>query len=179
MKTSPSLIITVSLDEEQDHYFTNLRNTYYPKYCNYTPAHLTMLHRLPAELSLIDEVLQELTNRPVMQIDVTGITNMGNGVAYTVESADLSGVHKAMLDSFKPYLISKDRRPWQPHITVQNKVTAFKAMQTTQYLLEHFKPFPMMATGISVWYYLKGPWQLKQFYPFKKDTPVGTAGWAG
>lgn len=166
MKPAPSLIITLSLEEEMQHYFTNLRNTHYPKHCNYTPAHITLLHRLPAGLPLIDALLKRLANRSLMQVEVTGISNMGNGVAYTLEAAELFTLHTAMQDCFKPYLISKDRRPWQPHITVQNKVTAFKALQTTEHLLQQFKPFSIMATGISAWYYLKGPWQLKEFYPF-------------
>lgn len=166
MKPGSSLIITLSFDEKQHQYFTTLRNTYYPKHCNYTPAHLAMLHRLPADLPLMDDVLKQLTSRLLMQVDITGITNMGRGVAYTVESVELSTLHKSMQDSFRSYLISKDRRTWHPHITVQNKVTAFKAMQTAEYLLQHFKPFSIMATGISAWYYLKGFWQLKQFYPF-------------
>jgi len=166
MKSGASLIITLSLNEASQHHFTNLRNTYYPRHCNFIPAHLTLLHRLPADLPLVEDVLKQLTNRLSMLVDVTGLVNTGNGVAYTVEATELFMLHKTMQDSFKPYLISKDRRTWHPHITVQNSVTAFKAMQTTEYLLQHFRPFAIMAIGISAWYYLKGPWQLKQFYPF-------------
>jgi len=166
MTLSASLIIALSLADESQDYFTTLRNLHYPKHCNYNPAHLTMLHRLPADMPLMDDVLLQLTKRPLMQVSVTGITNMANGVAYTVESAQLLTLHATMQDFFKPYLIAKDRRTWHPHITVQNKVTAFKAMQTTEYLLQHFKPFSIVATGVSAWYYLKGPWQIKQFFPF-------------
>jgi len=173
IKRPSSLIITLSFDEEQHQFFTTLRNTHYPKHCNHTPAHLTMLHRLPANLPLIEDVLKQLTNRPLMQVTVTGITNMGKGVAYMVESIELLTMHKAMQNFFKPYLISKDRRTWHPHITVQNKVTAFKAMQTTEHLLQYFKPFSIMATGISTWYYLNGPWQLKQFYSVGDGKTIG------
>lgn len=172
MTTSVSLISTLSLDEESQNYFTILRNTHYPKHCNYTPAHLTMLHRLPADLPFTDDVLHQLTNRPLMQVNLPGLVNTGNGVAYIVESAQLLTLHATMQDLFKPYLIAKDRRKWHPHITVQNKVTAFKAMQTTKYLLQHFKPFSIVATGITAWYYLKGPWQLKQFYSFSDNKIV-------
>ncbi len=172
MKSGTSVIITLSLNEASQNYFTNLRNTHYPKHCNYTPAHLTMLHRLPADLPLIDDVLKQLTNRPMMQVQVTGITNTGHGVAYSLEAIALLALHQTMQHSFKPYLITKDRRTWLPHITVQNKVTAFKALQTTEFLLQQFKPFSIMATGILVWYYLNGPWQLKQFYPFRDANAV-------
>lgn len=166
MEPAPTLIITLALAEESHQFFNTMRNTHYPKHCNYTPAHLTLLHRLPATLPGIDDVFNQLANRPLMEVQVTGITNMGNGVAYSLEAAALLVLHKTMQDLFQPYLISKDRRIWHPHITVQNKVTAFKAMQTTQHLLQQFTPFSIMATGINAWYYLKGPWLLKQFYPF-------------
>jgi 2'-5' RNA ligase len=166
MQATPSLILTLGLEEKAQQYFTALRNSYYPKYCNYLQAHITLFHRLPAGLEEMQQAMQQFTNRNNLQLEVTGISNIGNGVVFNLSSDELQALHKSMQYYFNPWLISNDRKILVPHITIQNKVTAFKAAQTKQLLLPHFKPFIITGNGIAVWQYLKGPWQLLQFYPF-------------
>lgn len=161
----PPLIITLTLDQSSHLYFTKLRTQYFPAYCNYLEAHLTLFHRLP-DIGFIPEQLPLLSNRNIIPMQVTGITNTGNGVSYTIESDELQRLHKQMQSVFKPYLISKDRNKLRPHITIQNKVTAYKAQQTSQKLQQEFKPFPISATGFSLWKYLKGTWEYVGGYPF-------------
>lgn len=57
-----------------------------------------------------------------------------------------------------PFLTGKDKKKLWPHITVQNKVTAWKALQTATELRKDFKPFTIQATGFSLWHFNKGPW---------------------
>lgn len=166
MQTAPPLIVTLTLDKVSHDYFTTLRNNNYPKHCNFLEAHLTLFHRLPADILLVDEVLIKTAVRPIINMEVSGITNIVSGVFYNVESAELLALHKTLQQAFKPWLITKDRKKLWPHITIQNKVTAYKAAQTTTLLLPDFKPFTILGTGYTVWQYCKGPWKLVKHYPF-------------
>ena len=166
MQAAPPLIVTIALDKVSHDYFTVLRNIHYPKHCNYLEAHLTLFHRLPADIMLINEALKKAATRAIINMEVTGIKNIANGVYYNVNSAELLALHKKLQHSFKPWLITKDRKKMWPHITVQNKVTAYKASQTTALLLSNFKPFTLQGTGFMVWQYCKGPWKFVQQYPF-------------
>ena len=166
MQPGSSQIITISIDAVSHHYFTGLRDQWFPKYCNYLEAHLTLFHYLPANNLMIEETLKVLSRRSIIDLEVTGIKNMGHGVAFTIEAAGLSALHQSMQQRFSAYLISKDRQMLWPHITIQNKVTAFKAKQTAELLSQGFKPFTIQATGIDTWLYLKGPWQSLHHYHF-------------
>ena len=166
MQAAPPLIVTIALDKVSHDYFTVLRNIHYPKHCNYLEAHLTLFHRLPADIMLINEALKKAATRSIINMEVTGIKNIANGVFYNVESTELLALHKKLQQSFKPWLITKDRKKLWPHITIQNKVTAYKASQTAALILLDFKPFTLQGTGFTVWQYCKGPWKLVQQYPF-------------
>ena len=167
MQAALPLIVTIMLDKVSHDYFTTLRNTHYPKHCNFLEAHLTFFHRLPANIFLIDELLKKAAARTIINMEVAGIKNMAYGVFYNVDSAELIALHKKIKQSFKPWLITKDRKKLSPHITIQNKVTAYKASQTTALLTADFSPFTIQGTGFTVWQYCKGPWKFVQHYPFK------------
>jgi 2'-5' RNA ligase len=162
----PSLILTLALDEISHNYFTALRTQYFPKHCNYLQAHLTLFHRLPAEADLVDKIVKQVCERDAVHLEITGIQNMEHGVAFTIASAALQQIHKELQQSFAAYLISRDREVFWPHITIQNKVTAFKAKQTADILLQNFKPFTARGTGIDSWLYLGGPWEKQATYRF-------------
>jgi hypothetical protein len=67
---------------------------------------------------------------------------------------------------FDTYLICNDRKILKPHITIQNKVTTYKAQKTQALLLKDFKPFVVNALGFTSWYYVKGYWDKKADYFF-------------
>jgi 2'-5' RNA ligase len=161
---SSPIIICLQLEEKAQHYFTSQRTAYFPKHINYLEAHLTLFHALPATTPIINKTIEAVCKRKEMELQVIGLTNTGNGVAYSVESAALQAMHQYMQQQFDELLVGKDRREIWPHITIQNKVTAFKALQLYEYLSIDFKPFPIRATGISTWLYRNGPWEkLKDF----------------
>jgi hypothetical protein len=166
MKANPPLIVSIALDEATHDHFTAQRNHYYPKHCNYLQAHCTLFHRLPSSLPLIDTVLAAAIHQSILSLQITGVKNTGNGVAYTISCAALQSLHQSLQRSLKPYLISKDRYKLRPHITIQNKVTAFKAAQTFELLAKDFKPFTAQGIGLKSWLYCKGFWQLQNVYPF-------------
>lgn len=169
MRSASSLIVTLQPDAASLAYFNELRNKHYPRYCNQTEAHITLLHRLSPNVGLLHEGMLQFSHRSPMVLKVTGVCSIGKGVIFKLASAELQLLHQGMQTRFKPHLISKDRKPLHPHITIQNKVTAFKASQTLRLLQHQFRPFEITGTGICVWQYLNGPWQLQHYYPFEEN----------
>lgn len=161
-----SLIVTLELEEKARTYFTALRQQYFPAHRNYLDAHLTLFYRLPSEESVIREALPRFAQRPALQLEVSGVVNFGAGVAFTITSAALQQMHVEMQQAFAPWLVRQDRQPLRPHITIQNKVTAFKAQQLQAGLMADFSPHKITAIGINTWYYIGGPWKPAVFYPF-------------
>ena len=165
---SAPLIITLEMDKVSHDYFTGVRNQYFPGHANYLEAHITLFYHLPPNEPLIIETIKESVKHKPMTLDITGISNFGNAVAFIVSSPALSTLHGRLQKIFQPFLISQDRNKLRPHITVQNKVTAFKAKQTHELLNQDFQPFSIQGTGLKTWSYLKGPWRAKEYFPFQK-----------
>lgn len=162
------LIVTLQLEEQHQQFFNLLRKEYFPAHANYIDAHITLFHNLPSTESSIKEKLKYFANHTEINLLVSGIRNIGNGVVYTIESEELQQMHRSMQKAFKPWLIRKDRQRLCPHITIQNKVTAYKAQVLQQKLAASFTPFEIKATGISTWLYLKGPWKAVENFTFNR-----------
>jgi 2'-5' RNA ligase len=160
------MIITLELEAQAKANFTALRDTHFPRHSNYLEAHLTLFHRLPSDEPAITAVLKQLAERTPLQLEVNDVIHFGAGVAYTVASEELEQLHLDMQQAFDPWLIRQDRQPLRPHITIQNKVTDFKAKQLQEILRSSFRPYTIQATGFSTWYYLGGPWKANAHYPF-------------
>lgn len=165
MRSTP-LILTLSIDAKAQQYFDGLRQEHFPKHCNYLKAHLTLFHRLPSDDETIEKIITDACKISPMSLQVSEIKNIGNGVAYAIRSEELQQLHKKLQQQFDSNLISQDRNKLWPHITVQNKVTAFKAKQTAEKLRENFLPFTITATGIRSLLYLDGPWEAKGQWQF-------------
>ncbi len=148
-------------------YFNRLRKQYFPAHCNYLQAHLTLFHHLPAQAPLVQQALDNACCTKPFLIKVTGIANLSKGAAFLVQSNELQQLHRQLQNTLQSFLIPQDQQTLQPHITIQNKVTAFKAQQTVTYLQQQFKPFTVQAIGIQSWLYLKGPWQHVNDHPFQ------------
>lgn len=161
-----TLIITLNMAKEDQAFFNALREKHFPAHANYLDAHITLFHKLPANEASIPDVLRKHALRPALQLTVDKVHLMGTCVAYTLVSDELKKLHEQMQQAFAPWLIRQDQQPLRPHITVQNKVTAFKAQQLHQELSQQFQPFVITTTGFSTWKYLHGPWKLLDQYPF-------------
>lgn len=161
-------IITLQMEEVYQVYFNALRELYFPAHANYLDAHITLFHHLPVSEPVINGALQDIVNRKRMVLTVAGIVNFGKGVAYRLESDELQQMHQNLQQAFGPWLIRQDKQPLRPHITIQNKVTAFKAQQTHQALMADFMPFNIIAIGVQTWRYLHGPWKALHTYPFQE-----------
>jgi hypothetical protein len=122
---------------------------------------LTLFHHLPgAEHAAIDAKLAELCqDEAPAPFHTTGLRFLGRGTAYTVQMPAVAALRKRLADMWQPWLTAQDRQPWQPHITVQNKVAPDIAKRMHQALRNDFSPHYGLVTGISVWRYLGGPWE--------------------
>lgn len=166
---SSILIVTLEMEEVYQRHFNDLRTRYFPAHANYLDAHITLFHHLPAGESGIIAALEQAAQRGPLTLTVAGIVHFGNGVAYRLESAALQTMHSQLQQTFEPWLIRQDKQPLRPHITVQNKVTDFKAKQLHETLSASFTPFDMQAVGLKTWRYLHGPWKAEQYFAF--NTP--------
>lgn len=164
------LIITLKIDAEAQAFFDALRRQHFPAHINYLDAHLTLFHNLPSAEPLIDTVLEDISRRQPFSLNVADVKHIGNGVAYAIRSATVQEMHLQLQKRFNRWLTAQDRKRSWPHITIQNKVTAFKSMELYNELKKDFKPFDIKAIGLSSWLYLKGPWEHVRDFDFREET---------
>ena len=164
--TAP-IIVTALIGAPDFAYLDGLRRTHFPPERNVLRAHLTLFHHLPP--SCADELKQLLRdeargNDP--QARLSGLINLGGGVAFRIESPDLEDIRARIAERFAPMLMPQDRNPWRAHVTVQNKVKAPEARALLDQLSADFRPRPLALTGLAAWWYRGGPWEAIVAYKF-------------
>ena len=165
--TAP-IIVTALIGDPDFAYLDGLRRTHFPPERNVLRAHLTLFHHLPP--SCADELKQLLRdeargNDP--QARLSGLINLGGGVAFRIESPDLEDIRARIAERFAPMLMPQDRNPWRAHVTVQNKVKAPEARALLDQLSGDFQPRTLKLSGLAVWYYRGGSWEQIAAYAFK------------
>jgi 2'-5' RNA ligase superfamily len=163
-----SLIITLKIDESSQTFFNEKRKQLYPAYANFVDAHITLFHKLSSTENIVYETLQNLSSAKTFNMQVTGIKNIENFVAYEIASTTLQAIHATMQTSFTNMINEKDKEILWPHITVHNKATEYKAFKIHKKLLTDFVPFTITAIGFTTWYYAKKAWVKKEDYLFKE-----------
>lgn len=161
------MIVTLELDDEAQAFFNEQRTAYFPAHRNYLEAHLTLFYHLPLEEPAILPLLQAAAQRPPMELRVEAPSNMGTGIAYGIVSEELQALHEKMQQDLDPWLKRQDRKKLWPHITIQNRVTAFKAQLLYEKLKAGFEPFDIKVKGFRTWMYFYGPWKPLAYYPFE------------
>ena len=159
------LILTLRLDDESQAFFNSQRKYYFPPERNVLDAHLMLFHQLPDAEATYDN-LAAIRCEP-FNLQVTGLMNLGAGVAYRTESPEIDTLHKLLRSKFLEVLIPQDLHGYRPHITIMNKSTPEKARALIAELSAGFQPFSIQATGLDLWTYLNGPWQHERTYLFK------------
>lgn len=165
---TPSLIVTIKMQDEALAFFNALRKKYYPVHCNYVDAHITLFHKLPSNICAIEEILLQSTQRKRFTLQINSIKHINNSVLFTINSSELVTIHKQLKKLFYPYLTFKDKKYLRPHITIQNKVTVYKAQQTAAFLQQNFIPFGTEAIGFSTYLFQKNKWLHQQDFLFKE-----------
>ena len=166
LKVAP-LIITLKIDEASQIFFDGQRKKYFPAHFNNVVAHITLFHKLQSNNTKVDNIIEKFSKEKTFVIDISNLVLQSNGIAYEIKSVELLQLHKTMQEDLSGYLIRNDRKKLWPHITIQSKVTAYKAFKTHTAILSTFKPFNATAIGISCWYYVKGYWEKKGDYLFE------------
>ena len=168
MTTQAPLILTLALDEDAFLFFNELRQEHFPAERNYLKAHLTLFHHLPgAERNAITKYLTEVSQRqPPLLLDVSEVRSLGSGVAYRLVSQELQDLHRRLSLEWQDWLTPQDQQTLWPHVTVQNKVSKQEAQNLHQQLSATFHPFTATGTGLQLWEYQNGPWELLEIFDF-------------
>lgn len=167
--TDAPLILTLTLDEASQAFFDAQRKKYFPPKINYLSAHLTLFHALPGtEEAAISQDLAEAaaTQSGPLPLQVTGLKFMGRGVMYTLDNPELPALHRRLQRQWQAWLSPQDQQGLRPHITAQNKVDPAVARALFDELSADFQPFEVQGTGLALWAYQGGPWELRQRFAF-------------
>ena len=153
------LIVTLLLDDDAQARFDRLRAEHFPPERNHLAAHVTLFHALPGEhAGAVRADLAAAAERPPFDVAVTGLRFLGRGVAYLLESAELTVLRSRLAATWEPWLTPQDRQRHSPHVTVQNKVEPAVARALHERLLAGFAPWTARARGLGLWRYRGGPW---------------------
>jgi hypothetical protein len=164
---TPPLILTAVLDPASQARFEAARQALFPPQRNQVPAHVTLFHQLPgAEEVAVLRGVSTACESPASPFATTGLRFLGFGTAYMLEMPGIGAVRQQLARAWDGWLTAQDRRPWSPHVTVQNKAPPDEAKRVHAALLAAFEVERGFVVGLAVWRYLGGPWSLLGSYPF-------------
>jgi predicted trehalose synthase len=129
---------------------------------------VTLFHALPGErLAEVRAALAAAADRPAFPVTVSRVRSLGRGVAFELDSAELTALRARLAGAFDPWLTRQDRAGGRPHVTVQNKVEPAVARRLHDELSAAFVPEPVGARGLGLWHYRGGPWDAEAEFPFR------------
>lgn len=165
---SAPVIVTATFADSDFRWLDNLRQSHFPPERNFVPAHLTLFHHLPPSETdaLKCRIRDETKGRAPLTGWITSVRSLGRGVAFNVDSPELSALRERLADAFGGVLIPQDLAIWRPHITIQNKVEPAQARQLEKYMKSEFRPRQITFAGIGIWAYRNGPWEAIAHYRF-------------
>ncbi len=171
-KLAAPLIVTLQLDAAAQAYFDALRQAYFPPARLWVGAHVTMFHALPGacEPDVAAAIARACAAQPIFTVSLKGLRFLGRGVAYDLHAPEAHLLRAGLASRFAAQLTRQDSARWSPHITIQNKVDPATARQTMMHLHERSYPDPMTATGMALWRYQGGPWQIIEAFRFQNAT---------
>lgn len=162
------LIVTATFGDADFLWLEELRRRHYPPGRNNVPAHLTLFRQLPpSEVPAVRQRLGEQARLPSPRAEILAVKSIGNGVALTVRSPGLSEIRERLADHFHGLLGPGEQGRWWPHVTVQNKVAVSDANALKLLLEKMTLPRPIRISGLAVWRYMGGPWDMIGRYPFR------------
>ena len=105
-----ALIVTAELGLADFAWIDALRRTHYPPERNQVPAHLTIFHALPpsAEVELRGRLAQAAVRRTPPHATLTGLMDLGGGVAFRVVSPDLDRIREELAEELHGLLGAQD-----------------------------------------------------------------------
>lgn len=97
-----------------------------------------------------------------------GILDLGEGTALRVHSPALEAIREELAEAFHGLLMPQDQTPWQPHVTLQNKVRRRDAVELQKALAARSLPRPLAIRALASWRYQDGAWEALKTHPFRK-----------
>jgi mannose-1-phosphate guanylyltransferase len=166
-------VLTMKLEDTLSKPMNALRQQYFPKRLNRTPAHLTLFHALPhSHLEAIEQGLYQLaTGTKPFNVTTGGPFRMRKGVGVNVDAGyqDMKEVHGQLRSQWMPFLSEQDQGGFRPHWTVMNKVDEEKevehALSAVRKELSHSTK-EGRAVGLELWRYDRGNWIWANEYSF-------------
>ena len=166
--TEVPLILTLALHAEDQARFERLRRLHFPPGRNLIPAHVTLFHHLPGpEIEAVRDAVEARCTMPPFLVSVSGLRFLGRGVAYALESPELTALRAGLAREWDGWLTPQDRQGYRPHVTIQNKASPDTARALHANLQAAFAPFTIRAEGLDLWRYLGGPWEQQSRHPFR------------
>lgn len=159
--TATPIIVTALFAKPDAAWFDGLRRAHYPPERNQLAAHLTMFHQLAPllEAELKQRLAAETRGVAAPAARIAGLVSLGRGVAFRIESPELSAIRARIADAFATMLTPQDAAGWRPHVTIQNKVAPAGARALLATLEAGFRPRPVAIAGLASWWYRGGPWE--------------------
>ncbi|KAJ4295306.1 hypothetical protein N0V90_007317 [Kalmusia sp. IMI 367209] len=181
-------ILTLNLTPSISIPLDQMREEYFPKHLNRTPAHITLFHALPhSQIDTIDAELTRVTERTKPYHISTGKPfRLRKGVAVLLGSGDEQSQHlrEELREKWYKWLSQQDNKSkgWQPHWTVMNKVEEEKKVQSAfntlrRILFEDVHHGKVL--GFDLWKYDHGSWEHTREYRFQgheRKTPKSSGG---
>lgn len=166
---SGALIVTAEFGAADFAWLDGLRRQYYPPQRNQVSAHLTLFHALaPSAEQEVRGRLAGLAAGPAPAARIAGVMDLGGGVALRIVSDDLDAIRVGLANDLHGLLGAQDAGGWQPHVTIQNKVTPKAARDLAGSLEREFASRALRIAGLGLHRYLGGPWETLGIYPFRR-----------
>jgi hypothetical protein len=169
MQTSSPLILTLKLDSIAFDVLDRLRQQHFPPDRNFLAAHITLFHKLPIEHELaIRKTLEDVcSTTPAVHLLFPTLRSLGRGVAIQVDCPELMRLRNHLAQQWNQWLSAQDKQRYQPHVTIQNKVTPSEAQYLYDQLTNGWNAFSGRGEGLLLWRYQGGPWELAHEFTFK------------
>ncbi|KAL6707682.1 hypothetical protein ACN47E_003803 [Coniothyrium glycines] len=170
-------VLTLQLTDSIARPMNKMREEYFPKRLNRTPAHLTLFHALPhSHMEELQSALSQVA-ASIQPFDVsTGKPfRMRKGVGINVDSGyrRMKDVHEQLQSQWLPFLSEQDAGGFRPHWTAMNKVDdenkVDDAFETIKRELSAQNQ-EGQALGLELWRYDRGHWEWANVYPFGESS---------
>ena len=161
-------VVTLGFDPGTFGRLDALRRRYFPPERDLVPAHVSLFHALPPgeEAAVAASLAEVAASAGPIPLRFAGLSRLGRGMAVRVEAPGLSAVHRALAVEFRDWLTPQDRQPFRPHVTIMNKADKAEAERAYHHLGAAWTPFDGVGTGLLLWAYRGGPWELLAEFHF-------------
>lgn len=163
-----ALIVTAELAAPDFAWLDGLRRQHFPPERNQLRAHLTMFHAVPpsgeAELR---QILRTLAEARAPRAWISGVMNLGGGVALRVASEELDAMRAEIAERLHGLLTAQDSAGWSAHVTIQNKVAPKVSRALIETLGSTYNARPISISGLGLNRYLGGPWESLRTFAFR------------